>query len=211
MIWGEPNRQTNFLPMHVAPPNSRTLTDEEQIAPRNYARLLDASYGALKAVSRKNLVIGGDTASTAGGISAWSWIKYMKLPDGHRPRMDMYSHNPFTNETPSFSDPPSPDGAAQFPDLRRLAAWLNRYQKPGLPIFLSEFTIPTSLDTEFNFWVDMPVAVKWIDDVLRLCRDWKRIYALGWVHVYDAPPESYGGLLTAAGKPKPTFYAFAQH
>ena len=76
-------------------------------------------------------------------------------------------------------------------------------------MFLSEWTVPTAPDHEFNFYVDMPVAVKWIRDALRLSRGWNRIYALGWVHVYDDTPTTSGGLLTAAGKPKPTFYAFA--
>jgi hypothetical protein len=57
--------------------------------------------------------------------------------------------------------------------------------------------------------VDPLVAAKWVRDALRLSRSWKRIYALGWIHVYDEPPVSSGGLLTADGKPKPTFNAFA--
>ena len=208
MIWGEPSRQPNFAPMYAAPAVATALTKKQQIAPRNYARLLDASYRALKAVSRKNLVIGGDTYTT-GSIDAWQWIKYMKLPNGHPPRMDMYGHNPFSFVEPNFSDPASPQGVSQFSDLRRLAAWMDRYLKPGLPLFLSEWTVPTAPDQEFNFYVDMPVAVRWVHDALRLSRGWKRIYALGWVHVYDEPNYSSGGLLTAAGKPKPTFYAFA--
>jgi hypothetical protein len=208
MIWGEPSRSPNFQPLTPAPAATTTLTKKQQVAPRNYARLLDASYGALKSVSRKNLVIGGSTYTT-GDIDAWQWIKYMRLPNGHAPRMDMYGHNPFSFVDPNFSDPPSQQGVSQFSDLRRLAAWLDRYQKRGLPLFLSEFTVPTAPDQEFNFYVDMPTAVKFVRDALRLSRGWKRIYALGWIHVYDATPYSSGGLLTAAGKPKPTFYAFA--
>ena len=209
MIWGEPNRSPNFQPMYPAALSSTTLTPKQQIAPRNYARLLDTAYGAIKQVNPKNLVIGGSTYTT-GDISTWAWIKYMKLPNGKPPRMDMYAQNPFSWSDPNFSAPPTPGGPVEFSDLKRLAAWMDRYLKPGLPLFLSEFTVPTSVDEEFNFYVDMPVAVKWVRDALRLSRSWNRIYALGWVHVYDEPPESYGGLLTVAGKPKPTFFAFAQ-
>ena len=42
------------------------------------------------------------------------------------------------------------------------------------------------------------------NDLLRLARGWHRIYALGWINVYDDPPLSYGGLLTSAGVPKPS-------
>jgi hypothetical protein len=54
------------------------------------------------------------------------------------------------------------------------------------------------------------VAAQWVRDALYLDRHWKRIYAMGWIHVYDSPPQSCGGLLTAQGTPKPDFYAF-QH
>ena len=42
-------------------------------APRLYARILDAAYGALKGVSRRNLVIGGDTFTT-GDIKTGQWM-----------------------------------------------------------------------------------------------------------------------------------------
>jgi hypothetical protein len=122
--------------------------------------------------------------------------------------MDMYAHNPFSAKEPSFSQPPSPFGEVQFSDLPELAGWIDRYLHHGMPIFLSEFTIPTAIDNEFDFYVDPPVAARWITDALRLSRHWKRIYALGWIHVYDDPPTSNGGLLTENGVPKPSFAAF---
>lgn len=79
-----------------------------------------------------------------------------------------------------------------------------------MPIFLSEFTLPTKVDQEFNYYVDPPIQAKWIRDARRLSRHWKRIAALGWIHVYDNPPYSYGGLLTIDGKRKPGFNAFAR-
>ena len=81
--------------------------------PHRYARILDASYGALKRVSRKNLVIGGNTFTT-GDISVLNWIKNLKLPNGKPPRMDMYGHNPFNNR------PPVLHGPAAGPRVHRL-------------------------------------------------------------------------------------------
>jgi hypothetical protein len=109
---------------------------------------------------------------------------------------------------PSFSAPPSPFDEVQFSDLPRLARWVDRYLHRGLRLFLSEWTIPTAPDQEFNFYVDPPVAARWITDALRLSRRWHRIYALGWVNVYDHPPVSNGGLLTQSGRKKPGFAAF---
>jgi hypothetical protein len=124
--------------------------------------------------------------------------------------MDMYAHNPFTNVDPSFSVAYSAGGAVEFEDLHELAGWVDRYLKPGLPLFLSEWTVPTCSDQEFNFYVDPPVAAKWVRDALRLSRHWSRIYGLGWIHVYDDPPTSCGGLMTVTGKRKTMFDAFAR-
>jgi hypothetical protein len=208
MIWGEPSRAPNFQPFFPAPPGTR-LNRLQRLAPNIYARLLDAAYGALKRVSARNLVIGGSTY-TSGDIDTVSWIQNMRLPNGRAPRMDVYAHNPFGYRHPSFHAAPSPNGQIQFPDLPRLATVIDRYLRPGLPIFLSEYTIPTQSDQEFGFYVDPPIAARWVRDALRISRGWRRIYGLGWIHVYDDPPVSYGGLIDAHGVRKPLFSAFAR-
>jgi hypothetical protein len=124
--------------------------------------------------------------------------------------MDMYAHNPFSYQPPVFTRTPSPFGEIQFSDLKRLGRVVDRHLRPGLPLFLSEFTIPTASDGEFNFWVSPRVAAQWVTDALRNSRRWHRVYGLGWIHVYDSPPYSYGGLLTQSGNPKPDFYTFAR-
>lgn len=205
MIWGEPDRAANFMPLR--PAKGVKLNRAEEVAPHNYARMLDAAYGALKRVNRHNLVIGGSTYSS-GNIDALAWIENLRLPNGRAPRMDMYAHNPFGWRPPLFSAAASPFREVMFADLKRLGGWIDRYLHRGLPIFLSEYTLPTAADEEFPYWVNPGIQATWISDALRSSRQWKRIYALGWIHVYDDPPVSYGGLLTAAGKPKPGFYAF---
>lgn len=208
MVWGEPTHQDRFQPIVQAVPGER-LNRSQKIAPHLYARMLDATYAALKRVSKRNLVIGGCTYTT-GLLDPLQWIQNLRLPNGRPPRMDMYAHNPFSFTQPSFSAPASPFDEVQFSDLPELTGWIDHYLHRGLPLFLSEWTIPTAPDEEFNFWVDPTVAAQWISDALRLSRQWKRIYALGWIHVYDSPPFSYGGLLTENGEPKPSFQAFAR-
>ena len=207
MIWGEPTHEGNFEPITKALPGAR-LDRAQRAAPHIYARMLDAAYGALKRVNRRNLVIGGCTYTT-GLLDPLQWIQNLRLRDGRPPRMDMYAHNPFGYRAPSFSVGVSPFDEIQFSDLPELARWIDRYLRPGLPLFLSEWTIPTAPDREFDFWVAPSVAARWITDALRLSRQWSRIYALGWIHVYDDPPLSYGGLLSAQGVPKPSLRAFA--
>jgi len=76
------------------------------------------------------------------------------------------------------------------------------------PLFLSEWTIPTSpAEAEFPFWVKPRVAAGWIHDAWRIVRRSTFIYALGWIHVHDGEG-STGGLLYASGRPKPGYWAF---
>jgi hypothetical protein len=215
MILGEPTRRANFRPLF----NERRdhpLTRRMRRGPQTYARLLDAAYGALKGVSRRNLVIGGNSFVT-GDVSPLNWIKNLRLPNGRRPRMDMYGHNPFSARRPNLARRPLGHGFADFSDLDTLARWIDRYlgRPKGRPIklFLSEFFIPTDhFNGEFNFYVKRRTAASWLTSALRITRRWSRIYTLGWFSLYDDPPRPAGdevnrGLLTYRGLKKPAYTA----
>lgn len=210
MIWGEPSRSQDFEPLYPAKPFAK-LNTRQKIAPHLYARILDAAYGALKSISRSNLVIGGMTYS-GGEISTQQWIENVRLPDGKPPRLDMYGHNPFSIRAPNLSNPPSPDQGVDFSDLGRLSKLVDHYLgRPGNPdptLFISEWTVPTKIDLEFNFYVEPLVQAQWITDGLRLAQSLPSIYAVGWIHLYDEPPTSYGGLLETDGAEKPGYAAF---
>jgi hypothetical protein len=187
------------------------LDAHQRIAPHLYARLLDAAYGALKRLNRANLIIGGMT-DTAASISPQQWIENMRLPDGRPPRLDLYGHNPFSIRAPSLSNPPSPGEQSDFSDLGRLTEIvshnLGRPENPHPRLFLSEWTIPTAPDREFNFFVDTRVQALWISDALRIASRLRSIYALGWIHLYDELPQSAGGLITADGQKKLGYFAW---
>jgi hypothetical protein len=210
MIWGEPSRRPDFEPLTPAKPFA-ALNAQQKVAPHLYARMLDAAYGALKSVSRSNLVIGGMTYTT-GDISTQQWIENLHLPDGKPPRLDMYGHNPFSFRAPNLSNPPSPDQQVDFSDLGRLSKLVDRYLgRPGHPdpkLFISEWTVPTAVDLEFNFYVEPLVQAQWITDGLRIAQSLPSIYAVGWIHLYDEPPESYGGLIETDGVKKPGYLAW---
>jgi hypothetical protein len=210
MIWGEPSRSRDFRPLTPARP-FLPLDAHQTIAPHLYSRILDAAYGALKSVSSANLVIGGMT-DTAASISPQQWIENMRLPDGRPPRLDMYGHNPFNIRAPNLANPPSPGEQLDFSDLGRLAQLVNRDlgrpENPEPKLFLSEWTIPTAVDREFNFHVDPRVQALWITDGLRIARADPHIYALGWIHLYDALPQSSGGLIEANGRKKLGYFAW---
>ena len=208
MIWGEPTRSSNFEPLANVRPGQK-LTPSQTRGPHIYAGLLAAAYHALKSVSRKNLVIGGMTF-TGGDIRTQQWIENLVLPNGKPPPLDMYGHNPFNYRAPNLANPPSQDGLVDFSDLGRLAGWVDHHFGNGrrIPLFVSEWTIPTRPDHEFRYYVDPALQASWIDDAFSIVDSWPQIYALGWIHLYDNPPMTSGGLLTARGRPKPGYFAF---
>jgi hypothetical protein len=211
MVWGEPSAQRNFRPMPYQRP----------AGPRRYSRILDAAYGALKRVRRRNLVIGGNTF-TSGDVRPRRFIKSMRLPDGRPPRMDMYGHNPFTTRRPALWRPYVGYGFADYSDLDTLAGWVDHYlgRRRARPIklFLSEFTVPSDhANAIFNFHVSRRRQAEWLGAALRISRRWDRIYTLGWFSLYDQPPNGPGGtpgteanwgLLDWRGRPKPAYHAF---
>jgi hypothetical protein len=216
MIWGEPSKIARFQPLVRA--MGRRLAPAQRRGPRLYARILDASYRALKRENRRNRVIGGNTW-TGGEVLPLNFIKAMRLPNGRRPRMDLYGHNPFTLREPNLAAGPLGYGYADFSELDSLARWLDRYayrnsRGKRLRLFLSEFTIPTDHSNfEFNYWVPRPTQAKWIGRALSISRRWSRIYTLGYLGLYDDPPRPDGlevnrGLIDQSGRKKPAYRAY---
>ena len=76
------------------------------------------------------------------------WIDALRLPNGRRPRMDLYGHNPFSVRRPDLGVPPLGRGYADFSDLDTLARALDR----RFPKRLRLYTLPTDhANVEFNF------------------------------------------------------------
>ena len=212
MVWGEPSRSDNFKPL-VPQPLGDPITRGQARAPQRYARLLDAAYGQLKAQRRSNLVIGGNTYTT-GEIRPADWVRNLRLDNGRPARMDLYGHNPF-----SFRDPDLRNRRSSSVDLSDLDWFaplvqrrLGRPRHKRIRLFLSEFTMPTKPDREFNLYVSPAVQARWITKAFAIARA-VGADALGWIHLRDEPPKRRervlnGGLLTHDGVPKPGFYAF---
>jgi hypothetical protein len=216
MVWSEPTKPQNWQPL--SPDGGRRLRGSGLRAPRLYARLLDAAYRSLKKVSKRNLVIGGNTFTT-GTVSPRRWIEALRLPNGKPPRMDLFGHNPFSARTPSFNQPPLGRGYADLSDVRRLTGWIDRSLRRGkrnrhLRLFLSEFSLPTGhANFEFNFWVSERAQARWLRRALRIVRHDKRIYTFGYLGLYDDALRPDGqqverGLIDRNGRRKPAFAVF---
>jgi hypothetical protein len=218
MIWGEPSRQPNFMPLTPEDPGSHTLTDEQAAAPRYYARMLDASYVALKKVRRSNTVIGGNTF-ISGDITPYNWVKYMRLPNGKRPRLDLYGHNPFTGRRPAIHAPQH-DQLVDLSDIPKFTRYLDHtlHNAHGgkLKLFFSEFFWPTDhANGEFAFHLTKKLQASWLQSAFKFVHHYsKRIYTLGWFSLYDdlpGPRSVNRGLMTYAGKRKPAYAVFKRN
>ena len=212
MIWGEPSKKGNFQPLRHD--RGRELSGRGLIGPRRYAHMLDAAYARLKKVSRRNLVIGGNTY-TVGTVAPLRYIRALRLRNGRAPRMDLFGHNAFTLRRPDLRARPLGQGFADFNDLDQLAKVLDRNMwRRGLKIFISEYALPTDHPNyEFNFYLDRKTQASWISDALRITRGYGRIYTFGYLGLYDPPARPDGdqvewGLIERDGTHKPSYAAF---
>ena len=204
MIWGEPNRAGAFKPL---PPNRPK-------GPRAYARLLDAAYVALKHRSSRNVVIGGMTFSF-GEVFPTRWLRWMRLPDGRRPGLDEYGHNPFTRRKPNirlrgYSGYP---GARDMSDMDTFAHEVRRAYPGRRPrLWISEFTVSSDRPNRaFNFSVSRRAQAAWLKAGFDIAR---RVGAsgIGWFNLQDQPASDPSGLttglMTYEGARKPAYRAF---
>jgi hypothetical protein len=209
MIWGEANRSFNWQP---EPANS-------PVAPRRYATMLNAAYYALKAVSKKNKVIGGMTF-TFGDVHPVDWVRWMRLPNGKRPPLDYFGHNPFTRRKPGFHQPISAPGARDMSDVPKFAREVHkaykkvrRFRKRGPSLWLSEFTVSSDrANRAFNFAVSRAQQAAWLRSAFKISDRTRAVAALGWFNLIDEGPSIPNGLTTglldANGQPKPVFNVF---
>ena len=207
MIWGEPNRADRFLPNRADSP----------IGPRRYAQLLDAAYGALKAVSPANIVIGGDTF-TGGEVKPEQFIEWMRLPSGRPPRLDWYGHNPYPFRFPEIRTRPIAGGWRDLSDLDTLSAEVNRAYRPlGISpkLWLSEFTVQSDHTSRvFEAFVTKPAQARWLTAGYEAAAAVPQVEGLGWFSLLDQAGgrlAAHWGLMTSDGRTeKPAFSAYAE-
>lgn len=206
MIWGEPARAENFQPMQRG----------QKKGPRAYAALLDKSYAALKSVHRSNVVIGGMTLN-GGTIFPPDFIRWMKLPNGRPPRMDLWGHNPFDARFPKVADGPLGHFRG-FNDIDTLYSEIKATYRAGhrkVPrLWLSEWTIVSDhpLPLFSGFYVSRTGQAQRLKAAYKIARREKYVAGLGWFSLLDEQllGESVAGwgLMQIDGDRKPSFYAY---
>ncbi|MDQ3726043.1 MAG: hypothetical protein M3335_09210 [Actinomycetota bacterium] len=207
MIWGEPSRRENFLPMKKG----------QALGPRIYAQMLDRSYAALKQADRRDLVIGGMTLN-GGTVKPPEFIRLMKLPNGRPPRMDLWGHNPFDARFPRLRDEPIGRfrGFNDIDTLHREIGNAYRAGKRKVPrLWLSEWTIVSDrpLDLFSGFFVSRKEQAIRLRAAYTISRRTPYVAGLGWFTLLDQAVSEGGaawGLMDEHGVPKPAFKAYEE-
>jgi hypothetical protein len=201
MIWGEPNRDDRFQPN----------AENDPVGPRAYAALLDAAYGALKAQSARNMVIGGNTW-TSGTVKPPDFLRFMRLPDGRPPRLDWFGHNPFPFRPPRLADTPLAGGFRDISDTDTVSDEVRRAYGRRIPLWLSEYTIQSGHGSvTFATFVSRALQARYLTRGFRIADDLGAAVAgIGWQALLDEPPAADSanwGLLTYALQRKDAFGA----
>lgn len=205
MLWGEPARAENFRPMRAGSPAGAQL----------YARMVDAAYGALKAASPSNLVVGGMTLN-GGTVRPTLFARWLKLPNGRPPRMDLWGHNPFDGRFPDLAD--EPVGRFRgFNDIDTLHREIRAYYRQGhrkVPrLWLSEWTVISDKPSRIflKFYVSPQEQARWLRAAFGIAQSTPYVAGLGWFTLLDeptAPGSANWGLMRADGAPKPAYDAY---
>jgi hypothetical protein len=148
-----------------------------------YAQLLDGAYAKLKAASKRNLVIGGNSTVA----SAPKWIGKLTLPSGKAPRMDMYGHDVSATKAPT---------SAGLKSLERRVATLGK----GLELYLSPASVTLSPAKQAT----------WLKAALKATKADKNVYTFGYRGLVDDPetPSAFRGLLEPDGTKRAAFNVF---
>jgi len=200
MIWSEPNKADRLQPNSPTGPTGA----------RTYAPLLDAAYSALKSITHSNIVIGGMTW-TGGEVKPKPFLDDMRLPNGRRPRLDWFGHNPFPFRFPDIREEAISEGYRDISDLDLFTREV-RQAYPRTRLWLSEFTVQSDKPSrDFELVVSRAEQARWLTASYRIADELPSVAGLGWLGLLDereGPGSANFGLLTAGGAHKPSFFAF---
>lgn len=192
-------------------------------APHLYARMLDAAYAAMHRVRKNVVVIGGGVhpygLNDAHTTAPDTFITNMVLPNGRRPRLDLFGINPYT-ERPLDLRLGKRALRVDFDDLDWLRGRLDRlWPRRHLKIFIDEFAWNTEHEAlGWLFYVSRKQQAANLRKAYALAAKVGRIDTMCWYQLYDAPPARNStqwlnwtsGLRTWNGVRKPAWQAFAR-
>lgn len=205
MVWGEPALPGNFAP----------FSGTSRAGTRRYARVLDATYGALKSVRRSNIVIGGMTFD-GQQPALRTYLRWLRLPNGRPPRLDWFGHNPYgvryprlrrSTYSPLVRDMSDVDTYVR--EIRRTYRRIHRSPR----LWLSEFDVQSDRASRaFQFYVSRRAQARWLSAAYRIAHRESYVTGLGWFELLDEADDGHasltGGIMDDHGRRKPAWYAY---
>lgn len=191
-IWNEPNF---VLFWHRRP------------SPRAYARLLDVSRRALRAVDPSSTVIAGGVAPVGAGVKPWSYIRSLLRIPGAKRDVDEVALHPYSASTLGVEYA-----------VRQTRRAMAQAGAPRMPLLIGEVGVASDAEVPTSFDLGLEGQAGFLRRSIHLLvakrRRW-RISGVDWFSWQDVPTwESqcsfcqYSGLVDRAGRPKPSWFAY---
>jgi hypothetical protein len=217
MAWNEPNN-----PVFLKPQYRRTGKTWAIQSGRDYAKLCNAIVQGIKSVQRTSKVACGATSprgnnnpnSSRPSVSPIPFLRAMKA--GGAKGFDAYAHHPYYGspaETPSTKPPPGargqPPTAVTLGNISVLITELDRLYGKRMRVWVTEYGYQTNPPDKI-FGVTWSKQALYLKQAVALVRANPRIDVFLWFLLRDEQRLSgwQSGLVTFAGKRKPSFDAF---
>jgi hypothetical protein len=219
LVWNEPNN-----PVFLRPQYKRVGSSWVIVSARNYAKMCNAVYSGIKLVtvgaSRVACGVTGprgnnNPRSGRASVSPVPFLRAMKAAGAKS--FDAYAHHPYygtPQETPSTPPPPGIHGnaptAVTLGNFGVLVRELNRlYGKKR--IWITEYAYQTNPPDRI-FGVSWANQAKYLTQAHAIVRAHPQVDMFLWFLLRDEvrPQGWQSGLLTASGKRKPAYAAFAR-
>jgi hypothetical protein len=201
-MWNEPNHPKFLAPQYVK---------GRPAAPALYRSLHVAGVRGLEAAGQaKDTMLGGETAP--GGdrrrsVPPLQFLRGVFCAGCARLRIDGWAHHPYANRRGPFYVPPDRDNVT-IGVMRRLEVALDRAGRRSTPVWVTEFGVQSTPDTMLGVPLAQQAEYRSISE--RLLRADPRVAAVSqYLLVDDVALSGFqSGLVTAAGRPKPSLDEF---
>jgi hypothetical protein len=201
-LWNEPNHPRFLKPQYVG---------GRPAAPALYRALHLAGVRGLEAAGQAgDTMLGGETAP--GGdrrrsVPPLQFLRGVFCRGCPKLRVDGWAHHPYANRRGPFYVPPDRDNVT-IGVMKRLETALDRAGRRTLPVWVTEFGVQSAPDTLLGVPLAQQAEFRSIAE--RLLRTDPRVAATAqYLLTDDAALSGFqSGLITAAGRPKPSFDEF---
>jgi Glycosyl hydrolase catalytic core len=211
LAWNEPNNP-NFLVPQFRRVGKKFVTQ----SPRDYVRICNAIYTGIHSTLLKNEKVACGVTGPRGNNSARNrrpslsplvFLRGMKKAGATR--MDAYAHHPYygkPTETPTT--PPAAKTAVTLGNIDVLVREVTRLYG-GKRIWLTEYAYQTR-PPDRVFGVSWAAQARYLTQAYQIARRHPRIDMLLWFMLRDDTRSAgwQSGVLTSAGRKKPSFAAF---